>query len=203
VAGESRTCTNCGSIQAVGDFCERCGTRLPAPEAAPVVTSAPVTAAPVAPAAAAPVPVAQASAAPAVMGADQQAAYQQPAPPPYQPQAQPQYVAPRMPGPFSKLFDLSFQQFITRDSLKLIFTVTLALLGIYWVLALIFGIVAAARFDASWCIGIFSSLALVSLLIIWTRIMMELTMTVSKMREDMEKAAQEKAAETEAPKTKK
>jgi hypothetical protein len=190
VAGESRTCTNCGNTQTAGDFCERCGTRLPAPEAVPVATLAPAT--PVAPAA---------PAAPATPAPD--APVVQVAPPTYQSQAQPQYVAPRAPGPFSKLFDLSFQKFITRDSLKLIFTVTLALLGIYWVLALVFGIVAAARFDASWCIGIFSSLALVSLLIIWTRIMMELTMTVSKMREDMDKAAQEKAAEAEAAKTKK
>jgi hypothetical protein len=186
VAGEVRTCTNCGSQQAIGDFCERCGTRLPAPELVPIAAAAPVTT--VAPPTGTPVP-------------DVQAAYQQPAPPPYQYQAQPQYTAPRVPGPFSKLFDLSFQGFITRDSLRLIFTATLALLGLYWLFALIFGIVAAARFNAAWCIGIFSSLVLVSLMIIWTRIMMELTMTVSKMREDMEKAAE--AKETEAPKTKK
>jgi hypothetical protein len=188
VAGEVRTCTNCGNNQAAGDFCERCGTRLPVVEAAP-----PVAAAPAAPATAAPVAVVT----------EQQAAYQQPAPPPYQYAAQPQMAAPRQPGPFSKLFDLSFQGFITHDSLRVIFTTTLGLLGAYWLFALIFGIVAAAKLQGYWCLGIFSSLALVSLMIIWTRVMMELTLTVSKMREDIQKVAEAKAAEAAEPKAKK
>jgi hypothetical protein len=188
VAGEVRTCTNCGNKQTAGDFCERCGTRLPVAEAKP----------PVAEALTAPVVAAQ-----VVAGAGQQAAYQQPTPPPYQDATQPQYVAPRQPGPFSKLFDLSFQGFVTRDSLRVLFTTTLVLLGAYWLFALIFGIVAAAKLQGYWCLGIFSSLALVSLMIIWTRIMMELTMTVSKMREDIQQAAEAKAASTTAPKAKK
>jgi hypothetical protein len=112
-------------------------------------------------------------------------------------------AAPRQPGPFSKLFDLSFQGFITHDSLRVIFTTTLGLLGAYWLFALIFGIVAAAKLQGYWCLGIFSSLALVSLMIIWTRVMMELTMTVSKMREDIQKVAEAKAAEAAEPKAKK
>jgi hypothetical protein len=187
VAGEVRTCANCGNKQAAGDFCERCGTRLPAAEATPPVVETP----------AAP------TAAPVVAGTEQQAAYQQPSPPPYQQAAQPQYSPPREPGPFSKLFDLSFQGFVTRDSLRALFTTTLVLLGAYWLFALIFGIVAAAKFQAVWCIGIFSSLVLVTLMIIWTRIMMELTMTVSKMHEDMQQASEAKAPKNAAPKVKK
>ncbi len=164
MAGEIRTCTNCGSQQATGAFCERCGTRLPEPGDVQPAAGAP------------PAP------APAAL---------QPAAPPYQYAAPAQPMVPRVPGPFSKLFDLSFQGFVTRDSLRLIFTTTLGLLAVYWVFALIFGIVAAVKFQAVWCIGIFSSLILVSLMIIWTRVMMELTMTVSEMREDMEKAVQE------------
>ena len=177
MAGEVRTCTNCGNKQAIGDFCERCGTRLPAAGSRTRRVAA-GTCGP------------RDGCAGRRTAAEQQAAYQQPAPPPYQYAPQPQYAPPREPGPFSKLFDLSFQGFVTRDSLRVIFTTTLVLLGVYWFFALIFGIVAAAKFQGYWCIGIFSSLVLVSLMIIWTRIMMELTMTVSKMREDMQKAAE-------------
>jgi hypothetical protein len=129
----------------------------------------------------------------------QPAAAQQPVAPPYQYAAQPQPLVIKVPGPFSKLFDLSFQGFVTRDSSRLLFTTTLVLLGAYWVFALIFGIVAAAKFQAVWCIGIFSSLVLVTVMIIWTRIMMELTMTVSEMRDQMDKTAQAaKEAEVKA-----
>jgi hypothetical protein len=144
VAGDSRTCTNCGDQQSIGNFCAKCGARLQGAAAVPGV-----------------------------------------------------------PGPLRKLFDFSFQGYITRDSLRTIFVTTLFLLTLYWLLALIFGIIAAAEANAFWCIVIFSSFFLVSLMIIWTRIMMELTMTVSKIREDMEKAAEERAAETAAPKAKK
>ena len=190
MAGEVRTCTNCGNNQTTGDFCEKCGTRLPVVVAAPLVAAAPATPA----------------TAPVAAGVEQPVAYQQPAPPPYQYVAQPQYAPPREPGPFSKLFDLSFQGFITHDSLRVIFITTLGLLGVYWLFALIFGIVAAAKLEGYWCLGIFSSLALVSLMIIWTRVMMEMTMTVAKMREDIQKAEAARAAEAVAaatPKAKK
>ncbi len=103
---------------------------------------------------------------------------------------QPQYYAPRPPGTLSKLFDLSFQGFVTRGSLRGLFTSVLALLGAYWFFALIFGIIAAAKYQGIWCIVIFSSLILVTLMIIWTRILMELTMTVTEMRAEMQQAAQ-------------
>lgn len=195
MAGENRTCTNCGNQQASGAFCERCGTRLPelqaaqpAVEAPPAAPPAPEpTPAPVAPPAAPP-----ASAAPV--------ASQQPSAPPYPYAAQPQPAVPRVPGPFSKLFDLSFQGFVTRDSLRLLFMATLILLGVYWVFALIFGILAAVKLQGYWCIGIFSSLVLVTIMIIWTRILMELTMTVTEMKADTEKAASAAAEAAEAAK---
>lgn len=168
MAGESRTCTNCGHPQASGAFCERCGTRLPELEVAQPAAAAP------------PAPVAQ-------------SAPQQDSAPPYQYAAQPQQAAPRVPGPFSKLFDLSFQGFVTRDSLRLLFVTTLVLLGVYWVFAFIFGIVAAVKLGGYWCLGIFSSLVLVTIMIIWTRILMELTMTVSEMKENTDKAAKSAA----------
>ena len=109
----------------------------------------------------------------------------------------------QLPGPLRKLFDFSFQGYITRDSLRTIFVTTLFLLALFWLLTLIFGIIAAAEANAFWCIVIFSSFFLVSLMIIWTRIMMELTMTVARIREDLERAAEEKAAVPTAPKAKK
>lgn len=112
-------------------------------------------------------------------------------------------TTPQLPGPLRKLFDFSFQGYITRDSLRSIFVTTLFLLALFWLLTLIFGIIAAAEANAFWCIVIFSSFFVVSLMIIWTRIMMELTMTVMKIREDLERAAEEKAAVPAAPKLKK
>jgi hypothetical protein len=112
-------------------------------------------------------------------------------------------TTPQLPGPLKKLFDFSFQGYITRGSLRTIFVTTLFLLALFWLLALIFGIIAAAEANAFWCIVIFSSFFLVSLMIIWTRIMMELTMTVTKIREDLERAAEEKAAGSAASKVKK
>lgn len=172
MAGEVRICTNCGKQQATGAFCERCGTRLPEPlPAQPVVAPTPVA------------PV-------------EQTAPQQGSVYPDQNAAQPTQVPATLPGPFNKLFDLSFQGFVTRGSLKVLFTSVLVLLGAYWLFALIFGIVAAAKFQAVWCIGIFSSLVLATLMIIWTRIMMELTTTVAEMRDEMQRVA--KATEANA-----
>jgi len=113
---------------------------------------------------------------------------------------------PGLPGgssPLRRLFDFSFQSYVTHDSMRTIFVTTLSLLALYWLLALIFGIVAAAEANAFWCIVIFSSFLLVSLMIIWTRIMMELTMTVSKIREDLERTTEEKVASAATPKAKK
>ncbi len=149
MAGEVRTCTNCGKKQATGDFCQKCGTRMP-PRAGEAPVSETTKPAP---------------------------EYVLPA----------QYVVLKQPGVFSKLFKFSFQGFVTRDSLRTLFTTSLVLLGIYWLLALIFGILAATQDHVFWCIGIFSSLVLVTLLIIWTRIMMELAMSVAQIREDLQK----------------
>jgi hypothetical protein len=106
-------------------------------------------------------------------------------------------------SPLRRLFDFSFQGYVTRDSLRTIFVTTLFLLALFWLLALIFGIIAAAEANAFWCIVIFSSFLLVSLMIIWTRIMMELTMTVAKIREDLERAAEEGKGESAPSKGKK
>lgn len=207
-----RTCANCGNAQASGDFCERCGNRLPSvaaaaaavPAAATAAAAAAVTAA--ANAAAVDAPPAVQSAAyqvPPPQGAYQAGAYQPGAyppgtPPPYGYGAQAQYAAPKEPSPFAKLVDLNFQGFVTRGSLKLLYVTTFILLGVFLVLSIIFFAIAADRVGAYWCIGIFSSLVVAALMIMWTRIMLELTMTVSKVREDSEKATENKSSERES-----
>ncbi len=161
-----RTCTNCGNAQATGEFCERCGTRLPAVVAATAPVETP----------------------PATQGAPTyQAAPAQStsAPYPYPPQAP--YAVPKGPNPLEKLFDLSFQGYVTRSSLRVLWISTLILLGVFFVLSLIFFAIAAGKIGAYWCIGIFSTLALLPLLIGWTRVILELVMTVGKLREEVEK----------------
>lgn len=166
-----RTCTNCGNVQATGEFCERCGTRLPAVVAATVPTEIP----------------------PPAQGAPtEQAAPAQGASAQHQYTPQPQYAAPKGPNPLERLFDLSFQGYVTRGSLRVLWISTLVLLGVFFLLSLIFFAVAAARIGAYWCIGIFATLALLPLLIGWTRVILELVMTVGKLREDVEKRDENK-----------
>jgi hypothetical protein len=195
VADVAKNCTNCGNAQAAGAFCERCGARLPD------LTTEPASAAAV-PAGAPPAAQAPAYQVQPPQANYPQGAYAPAATPPYPYVGQPQYSAPREPGPFGKLFDFSFQGFVTRGSLRLLFGATLVLLGAYFLFAFIFGVVAAVKLGGYWCIGIFSSLFLVAVMIIWTRIMMELTMTVSKIREDADKAAEAKAAESKVAEAK-
>lgn len=163
MADSVRTCTNCGNVQATGEFCERCGTRLPAATDATTPAETPLA---------------------------EQASADQTAPPQgtstsYQYAPQPQYAAPKGPSPLERLFDLSFQGYVTRSSLRVLWISTLVLLGVFFVLSLIFFAVAAAKIGAYWCIGIFSTLALLPLLIGWTRVVLELVMTVGKLREDI------------------
>jgi hypothetical protein len=199
VADVVRTCTNCGNAQATGDFCERCGNRLPsaaAPAAVPAATNA----------AAADVPPAAQSATyqvPPPQGAYQAGAYQSGAyppgtPPPYGYAAQAQYASPKEPSPWGKLFDLSFQGFVTRGSLKVLYIFTMVVLGLYWLFSLIFSAIAADRIGGFWCIGIFSSLFITALMLVWTRVMLELVTTVEKIRDDSGKAAGAKSSETES-----
>ena len=120
-----RTCANCGNMQASGDFCEKCGTRMPA----------------------APAPAAAAAYAPAPAPAPGPAA---PAPP-YAPRApygattppEPQYGYAAPPreqyrGGGQGLF--SFGGSITRSTLKLLWWIVLGLIGLY----VLFNIISVA-----------------------------------------------------------
>jgi len=171
VADVARTCTNCGNAQATGDFCQKCGTRLPAAGEAAAGQDA----------------TAKGATQP---GGDQQTSSAQPGTAPSQQAAQPEPPGPTMPSWLPKAFDLSFEGFVTRGSLKALYVTSMVLVGVYFLLSFIFFVVMAARFDPVWCIGIFVNIFVVVPLVIgWTRVMLELTMTVSKLREDAEKPA--------------
>jgi hypothetical protein len=123
-----KTCTNCGQSQATGDFCEGCGTRLPAaapatpppsPYAAPAQYGAPQAGAP-------------------QYGAPQPGAY----PPPQAQYAPPQYAAPRAPRDdvWGGLGDFTFLRFPTAGLARLA-----------WILAMIW--VALSLIVSIWIIS--------------------------------------------------
>jgi hypothetical protein len=137
VADVMRTCANCGNAQASGDFCEKCGTRMPAPP--------PPSAAPAYSAAQAPSPGA---APPPPYGAQ----------PPYgtTPSAAPQYGYPaggeryrtHSEGPFA------FVGSMKRSTFKLLWWIVLGLIGLYVLfniieVAIVGGKVAVIAFFAS------------------------------------------------------
>ena len=136
MADEMRTCPNCGNTQAAGDFCEKCGTRMT--DAAAEETSAPAQGTAAAPGAGPQTPPAPGTYQPGAYqpGGYQQGAYQPGGPPPYGYGPQQQYVPPREPGPWNKLFDFSFQGFgitfgrdITKDLIAFLNRIRIDLIG--------------------------------------------------------------------------
>jgi len=183
-----RTCSNCGNTQAAGDFCEKCGTRLTAP--------------PVEGAAAAYSATYQAPPAPGAYqagtyqpGTYQPGAYPPGAPPQYQYAPQAQYAPPREPGPWSKLFDLSFQGFITPATIKVLYFIMLGAIGVFFVFSIVWGFMFTGRIGAMW---LFATIALAALFFFATRILFELVATALRVRDSTEK--QEKADESGADK---
>ena len=149
-----RTCANCGNTQTVGDFCEKCGTRMPAAAAAPAAPppAAAQPAAPAPPSASATAPVAAAAAytaarastppptAPPASAPQSYAAPQYEAAPQYGPQGQygapapgapPQYGYAQPRSGWGKLFDFSFQGFVTESTLKTLYIINLAAIGLF------------------------------------------------------------------------
>ncbi len=107
----SKLCPQCGHAQAGGEFCEVCGTRLAAAAGAgfssPAGTGGPV-----------PPPVAGGGPA---------------APPPYAQYQQPMYgggyPGSSQPGFFARLFDFSFETFITPTIIKALFILYLVVVA--------------------------------------------------------------------------
>jgi hypothetical protein len=156
VADAVKTCANCGNTQATGDFCEKCGTRMPAAAPAPAPGPAP--------------------------------AYV--APQPYAPQPQygaappPQYgYAPPRDG-WGRLFDFSFQGFVTPGTLKMLYLINLALIGLYVLFNIILVSMAGNRFTI---IAFFISVFVAGFWFFLSRIIFELMATALRIRDKIDK----------------
>jgi hypothetical protein len=177
VSDVARTCANCGNVQTSGDFCEKCGTRMPAATAA-ASAAAYQTARP-----STPPPAAQPT-------YSQQAPYnsQYTAQPSYTPPpAAPQYgYAPaeetyrrRETNGWGKLFDSSFQGFVTPATLRAVYWIVLGLIGLYVLFNIILVAMAGNRYTI---IAFFISLFAAALWFFLARIFFELVATVMRMR---------------------
>jgi len=175
VADVIRTCANCGNTQATGDFCEKCGSRMPAATAAEGAAAAYSAAyqAPPSPGAYQP-------------GAYQSGTYQPGTPPPYAYGVQPQYGYQKEPSSWNKLFDLSFQGFATPPVLRVLFFILLGLIGLFLILSIVYGALMGARFGVLY---IFIALITAVLWFFWTRLLLELIATAQRVRDRAEKDA--------------
>lgn len=122
----AKTCPQCGHAQAGGDFCEVCGTRL-------------ATAA-----AGFPPPGGAGGAVPPPPGA----APGPGAPPPYAPYQPPVYgggyAGKSQPGFFARLFDFSFETFITPTIIKALFIIYLVVIALTAITLVIVGFTQSA-----------------------------------------------------------
>ena len=152
MAEVERTCANCGNVQTSGDFCEKCGTRIPAAVAVPV--GGPLAAAyqpapqPTPAQAPPPPPGGQQGYAPPSPGYGAQPSYG----------AQPGYGAPptapygypagepyrRDSGGWGKFFDLSFEG-ASSSMLKTLYVVTVGLLALFLLFNIVYGAYMAAK----------------------------------------------------------
>jgi hypothetical protein len=172
-----RTCANCGNVQTSGDFCEKCGTRMPA--AAAAAYQARPAAAPQAPP---PPPSPQAGYAQSYgnqPGYGSQPGYSAPASAQYgYAPAEEQYRRRESSG-WGKLFDLSFQGFVTPSTLKTVYLLVLGLIAAYVLFNIILVAMAANRFTI---ISFFVSLFAAALWFFLSRVFFELVATVMRMR---------------------
>lgn len=181
-----KTCASCMNTQAAGDFCEKCGTRLAAPtaEALAAAATAPYQAPPAPPAPGAYPPGAYQPGA-YQPGAYPPGAYPPGTPPPYG--YAPQYAPPREPGPWSKLFDLSFQGFVTPAMLKVLYFIILGTIGVFLAFSIAWGFMFTGKMGAMW---LFVTIAIAAFLFFTTRILFELVATMLRHSDDAKKGTE-------------
>ncbi len=203
MADVGNTCANCGHTQATGDFCEECGTRMPMAPAGGVVaqTVAPVAAgAGTASAAGAAAPVAAGAGAVAAGAAAQTATVTAPpvaSPPP--PPPPPAYVAQThygTPPPsargrsfWNRLFDFSFEEFITPSIIKALFIIAMVVIGLSVLGMIIAGFTGYGAMGIFWLIGalIWGFIAL-----LFARVGLELIIIFFRIKDDTEDMASKK-----------
>ena len=170
----SKTCPQCGHAQAAGDFCEVCGTRLT--PAATVGTPPPGATGAVPPPSGG-------------LGAS--------TPPPYQPYIQPAYggyssVPPKEPGFFARLFDFSFESFVTPSIIKVLFILYLVMVGLMAI-----GVVATG-FMQSTVLGVFTLIIGVPvggfIMVLTGRVWLEIVIILFRINDNLEDVARSKKA---------
>ncbi len=208
MADVAKTCANCGNVQTAGEFCEKCGTRMPA-TAAPA-TPPPPAAVPGGAAGAATAGAAAAGAAAAAHAAPQygavpsgQSAPQYSAPPQAPPQygagggygaPPPSYGGPRYDGSsskgfFGRLFDFSFREFITPSIIKVLFIVSLVVIGLGVLAGIVFGFMVSARTGVMFLIG---GLIYGFLMLLYVRVLLELFIVFFRIHDNTNEMARNK-----------
>ena len=177
VADVMKICANCGNPQATGDFCDNCGTRLPAGgPASPAAGAGATTYA--APRQSAPAPASRSP-----YGAE--SGYGDP---PQQYNRTSRRGAPRR-GFFARLFDFSFEEFITPSIIKVLFIIAMVIIGLSVLGGIIVGFMSSAGLGVGALIGglIFGFFAL-----LYARVILEVFIVFFRIRDDTEEIANSK-----------
>ena len=172
MADVERTCANCGHTQAMGEFCENCGTRMPAPAGEGVAPAGATGAA----------AMAGSGAAPPAGGS--------PPPPSYG--AQSQYGAPpprrteQRRSFWNRLFDLSFEEFITPTIIKVLFIVAMVVIGLTVLGMIVAGFYTYGVSGIFWLVGalIWGFVAL-----LFARVWLEVVVIFFRIRDNTEEIA--------------
>jgi hypothetical protein len=167
VANVARTCANCGYSQATGDFCDNCGTRLPP------ATAAYEQSRPSGPPPASPPPYGTTS------------GYSGP-PPRYSRTSR--RDTPRR-GFFGRLFDFSFEEFITPSIIKVLLVLAIIAIGLSVLGGIITGFMSSAALGVGFLIGglIFGFFAL-----LYARVLLEVFIVFFRIRDNTEEIANSK-----------
>jgi hypothetical protein len=163
-----KTCANCGHAQNEGDFCEACGTRLPE-QASSVPTRA--DAAPGAGAGYAPPPPPPP---PPATGYAPPAAYQAP---------------PRGDGFWARLFDLSFEEFITPSIIKVLFLIAIVVIGLSVLGAIVMGFVSSGALGI---VILVAALVAGFIYLLFARVFLEMVVVFFRIRDDTEELVRRK-----------
>jgi hypothetical protein len=173
VPDASRVCPNCGNAQATGNFCEKCGTHMP-----PIVSAEP-----------------EAGGASPAYGATPQGAA------PLRYASQPQYDArgPSFAPPgyhysqeksfFGRLFDMSFQEFITPSIIKVLFIISMVIICLSVLGGIVVGFMASGGQGVLMLIG---GLIFGFLMLLYVRVLLELAIVFFRIHDNTRAIARDK-----------
>lgn len=159
-----KTCANCGNVQAGGEFCEKCGARLPALATAGSPPPSPAANASTGGGGATGTQGARPYGGPPASGA-----------PPHP------YVERR--GFFGRVFDLSFHEFITPSIIKVLFIISIVVIGLGVLALIITGFATGAGTGVLFVIG---GLIGGFLAILYVRVILELFIVFFRIHDNTE-----------------